>query len=129
MVLRVTLLFFAALVAIVLCVFVALGLLAARDNYKLREIHETFPGLSRAQAYAKLAAMNLTARSGYGDPDGGAGGGAYGADWPDRGEAAVDLKFVGRSSYGCGNHAIALLRFKGDRVEAVKESIVTAACL
>jgi len=99
------------------------------NNYKLREIHETFPGLSRAQAYARLAAMNLTARSWYGDPDGGAGGGTYGTDWPEKGEVAIDLQFVGRSGYGCGDHAIALLRFKGDRVEAVKEGIFAASCL
>jgi hypothetical protein len=101
----------------ILLIFV--GLYAA-DAWKLHLVHETFPGLTRGEAYRRLSAMGLRPLPAR-----------YGSAWPTVGDVAIDFNFVQRSPPPgtCGASAIAILRFVNDRVAQVTDDILPVACL
>jgi hypothetical protein len=104
--------------ALVLILFVFVGLYA-RDAWKLHLVRETFPGLTRGEAYDRLGSMGLRPLPTR-----------NGAGWP-AADVAVDFNFVQRPPPpgACGASAIAVLHFVNDRVAQVSEDILPVACL
>ncbi len=101
---------------------------AREERATLHQIHATFPGLSREQAYARILRMGLTAQGWLVTKH---TAGFDGTKWPETGDAALDLHdlAVRWPSGTCGANAIAVLRFKGNRITEVQDSVHPLACL
>jgi hypothetical protein len=100
----------------------------------MREIKETFRGLSRGAAYARLGAMGLTPIH-WIDTDAGTSestGPVPERAWPPDGDVEIELTHLKRpeppGTCGSGNARV-VLHFDDDRVSRIREETTIHACL